>query len=180
MMIHGFDMYRVFISTPGDLQREQDACRDAISEINENEAMPKKVLLVSVGLREAGQIEGARSAVAENVRQSTYYIQVFEDDWGPKNLFRKMFHLAVECRDDGSMPMRDVVVCLKDAPRETDPEILAFRKELEEQQNFRVFHFDKTDTLRTQLLDVCSGWVRSILETPGPDQPTSGAGRHST
>ncbi|HEY6391659.1 MAG TPA: hypothetical protein VIX89_10300 [Bryobacteraceae bacterium] len=162
MMIHGFDMHRVFISTPGDLQREQDTCRAAISEVNAAEAMPQKILLVSVGLREDGQIEGVRAAVAENVRQCTYYIQIFEDDWGPKNLFRKMFFLAADCRDDPSLPMRELIVCLKDAPRETDPEILAFRKELEEQQNVRVFHFDKMETLKTYLSGVCSEWVRAI------------------
>jgi hypothetical protein len=167
MITHGFDMYRVFISTPGDLQQEQDTCRAAISEVNANEAMPQKILLVSVGLREDGQIEAARSAVADNVRQCTYYIQIFQDDWGPKNLFRKMFYVATDSRDDASLPMREVVVCLKDAPRETDPEILAFRKELEEQQNVQIFHFDKSETLRTELLDVCSGWVQSIIAAGG-------------
>ena len=167
MMTHGFDMYRVFISTPGDLQREQETCRAAIGEVNEKEAMPRKVLLVSVGLREDAQIEGFRSAVSENVRQCTYYIQVFQDDWGPKNLFRKMFFLATDCRDDASLPMREVIVCLKDAPRETDPEILAFRKELEEQQNVLVFHFDNVESLAEQLRKVCGEWVQSIIAAAG-------------
>jgi hypothetical protein len=167
MLIHGFDMYRVFISTPGDLQREQDACRAAISEVNEKEAMPHKTLLVSVGLLHDEQITIHRSAVADNVRQCTYYIQVFDDDWGPKNLYRKMFTLATDCRDDAALPMREVIVCIKDAPRETDPEILAFRKELEDRQDVRVFHFDKPENLKSPLLEVCRGWVRSILEAGG-------------
>jgi hypothetical protein len=167
MIVHGFDMYRVFIAAPGDLEREQQTCRDAIGDVNTQEAMPLKILLVSVGLREDGQIESFRSAVAENVRQCTYYIQVFEDDWGPKNLFRKMFYLATDCRDDAAMPMREAIVFLKDAPRETDPGILAFRKELEELPAVRVFHFDKPESLKTQLLEVCSGWVRSIVEAGG-------------
>src|SRR5260370_1410916 len=100
--------------------------------------MPLKILLVSVGLREDGQIVGFRSAVAENVRQCTYFIQVFEDDWGPNNLHRKMLHLAAECRDDPSQPMREVVVCLKNASRETDPAILAFRAELENREDMRI------------------------------------------
>lgn len=167
MVIHGFDMYRVFISTPGDLQLEQQTCRAAISEVNEKEAMPHKTLLVSVGLLYDDHITGYRSAVADNVRQCTYYIQVFEDDWGPKNLFRKVFTLATDCRDDSGLPMREVIVCLKDAPRETDPEIQAFRKELEERQDVRVFHFDNLESLKAQLLDVCSGWVRSIVDAGG-------------
>jgi hypothetical protein len=175
MMTHGFDMYRVFISTPGDLQPEQDTCRAAISEVNAAEAMPRKILLVSVGLREDGQIEGNRSAVADNIRQCTYYIQVFEDDWGPKNLFRKMFFLATDCRDDNNLPMRELIVCLKDAPRETDPEILAFRKELEEQQKVRIFHFNHVENLGGQLHEVCREWVQSIIAAGGGDPPSSAA-----
>jgi len=167
MMTHGFDMYRVFISTPGDLQREQETCRAAIGEVNEKEAMPHKILLVSVGLREDGQIEGFRSAVSENVRQCTYYIQIFQDDWGPKNLFRKMFLLAADCRDDTSLPMREIVVGLKDAPRESDPDILAFRKELEEQQNVRVFHFENVESLAELLRKVCGEWLLSIVAAGG-------------
>jgi hypothetical protein len=175
MMTHGFDMYRVFISTPGDLQREQEMCRAAISDVNEADAMPQKILLVSVGLLEDRQIEGIRSAVAENVRQCTYYIQIFEDDWGPRNLFRKMFFLATDCRDDNNLPMRDIVVCLKDAPRETDPEILAFRKELEEQRNVRVFHFNQVESLGEQLREVCREWVRSIMASGGGAESSTSA-----
>jgi hypothetical protein len=163
MIAHGFDMHRVFISAPGDLGKEQDTCRGAIGEVNEKEAMPHKALLVSVGLIHDDQIVGYRSAVADNIRQCAFFIQVFEDDWGPKNLFRKMFFLATECLDDNTLPMRDIAVFLKAAPRETDPEILAFRKELQERQDIRIFHFEGIEGLKEQLLEVSSGWVRSIL-----------------
>jgi hypothetical protein len=81
-----------------------------------------------------------------------------------------MLYLAAECRDDTSMPMREVIVRLKAAPHETDPEILAFRKELEELAGVQVFHFDKPERLKTPLLEVCSGWVRSIFEAGGGAQ----------
>ena len=163
MLKHGFEMHRVFLSAPGDLEKERETCRSAISEVNDAEAMPSQILLVTVGLPSDDQIVGFRSAVSENVRQCAYYVQVFEDDWGPKNLFRKMFYLAIECRDDATLPMQDVVVFLKAAPRETDPEIVAFRKELEEQPGVRVFHFDQLENLKTQLQQVSSGWVLQIV-----------------
>jgi hypothetical protein len=162
MLKHGFDMHQVFLSAPGDLEKERDACRTAISDVNAAEAMPSKILLVAVGLTSDDQIVSFRSTASDNIRQSAYYIQVFEDDWGPKNLFRKMFFLATECRDDAALPMQDVVVFLKAAPRETDPEILAFRKELQEIPGVRVFNFDKIESLKTQLQQVSSGWVRQI------------------
>jgi hypothetical protein len=164
-MPHGFDAYRVFISTPGDLEPDGQACRDAIAEANETTAMPAKILLVSVGLRDNNQIEGNRSIVSDNVRWSAYFIQVFEDDWGPRGLFRKLFLLAAECRDDASMPMREVVVFLKEAPNEANPEVLAFRKELEERQDVIVFRYKGVDELRARIIEVSVGWARAIIDS---------------
>ena len=163
MQKHGFDMHRVFLSAPGDLERERDACRTAIGDVNASAAMPAKILLVTVGLTSDDGIVGYRSAVADNIRESAYYVQVFDDDWGPKNLFRKMFFLAAECRDDPSFPMKELVVFLKDAPRETDPEILGFRKELREQPGVRAFPFDNVETLKTQLQRVSTDWISQLI-----------------
>jgi hypothetical protein len=163
-MPHGFDDYRIFLSAPGDLEPDRDACYEAIAQANETTAMPAKVLLVSVGLRESGQILSSRSIASDNVRWSSYFIQLFQDDWGPRDLFRKLFLLAVECRDDASMPMRDLVVAIKDAPNETNAEILAFRKELEERTDLRVFRYRTVDELREHVTEVCNGWARVILE----------------
>src|ERR1039457_1415939 len=118
MLKHGFDMHQLFLSAPGDLEKERDACRSAISEVNSAEAMPLKILLVSVGLTCDDHVVGFRSAVADNIRQSAYYVQVFEDDWGPKNLFRKMFYLAIECRDDAKRePFPENVLSRHRVPR---------------------------------------------------------------
>jgi hypothetical protein len=76
-----------FISAPGDLDRERDACRGAISDVNASDAMPLKILLVSVGLMQDDSIVGFRAAVADNIRQYSYFIQVFQDDWGPRTCF---------------------------------------------------------------------------------------------
>ncbi len=84
-MPHGFDSYRVFISAPGDLEPDRQACHDVIAQVNETTAMPAKVLLVTVGLRENGQIEGSRSIVSDNVRWSAYFIQVYP---GPESAAR--------------------------------------------------------------------------------------------
>jgi hypothetical protein len=164
-MAHGFDDYRIFISAPGDLDPDREACRAAISEVNEHLAMPEKILLVSLGLRDNDQISGSRSAVSDNVRWSSYFIQIFQDDWGPRDLFRKIFLLALECRDDASMPMRDVVVCLKDAPHETNADILAFRRELDERQDLRVIRYATPDELQVHLTDVANGWARTLIDS---------------
>ncbi len=164
-MTHGFDAHRVFISAPGDLEPDREACYGVVAEVNERLAMPANILLVTVGLRDNEQISGSRAIISDNVRWSTWFIQVFEDDWGPRDLFRKLFFLASDCREDSTMPMRDIVVCLKDAPREADPQILAFRKELEELQNIRLLRYSDVDELKTKLTEVCSEWARTMIDT---------------
>ena len=164
MLVHGFDMQRVYISGPGDLDTEKNLCRAVVSQLNEAEAMPAKILFVSVGLPNDALVESHRGAVADNIRQCTYFIQLFEDDWGPKNLMRKMFFLAYDARVDQSLPMREVLVFLKDAPRETDPEILAFRKELADLADVRVTTFKTADELSAALRGVLSGWVSQLKQ----------------
>jgi len=125
------------------------------------------------------QIAGSRSIVSDNVRWSAYFIQIFQDDWGPRDLFRKLFLLATECRDDATMPMREVVACLKNAPNETNSEILAFRRELEERQDLRVFHYSSADELRAHLTDICTGWAQALIESgteAGTGSEAAGAG----
>jgi addiction module HigA family antidote len=59
-------MYHVFISTPGDLQLEQDACREVIGEVNDKQAMPLKILLVSGGF-----VSTVRSKVSDPPSRTT-------------------------------------------------------------------------------------------------------------
>jgi hypothetical protein len=151
-MPHGFDAYRIFISAPGDLAADRDACHEAIARVNETTAMPAKILLVDVGLRENDQIASFRGVVSDNVRWSSFFIQ----------LFRKLFLLAGECQADAEQPMRDGVVFLRDAPGESNAEILAFRRELEEQQLFRVYRYGSPTEIRAHLEPLCEEWLRSL------------------
>jgi hypothetical protein len=167
-MPHGFDVYRVFISAPGDLEADREACHHVIAKVNEAAAMPEQILLAAIGLRDNGQIEGHRAIVSDNVRWSSYFIQIFQDDWGVRDLYRKLLFLAVECRDDAKMHMRDVVIFLKDAPHETDPQILNFRKELEDLSNMQVCRYKTTQDMKAQLEEILNGWTRDLTSLKAP------------
>ncbi len=162
-MAHGFDDYRVFISAPGDMDHDRQACYDGIARVNADLSMPAKILLIAIGLRENAQIDGHRSIVSDNVRWSSYFIQLFQDDWGPRELFRKLFLLAIECRDDSSLPMRVVVVCLKSAPRETDERVLAWRRELADRMDLRVIHYDSPEDLEQRIEELCTAWTSELI-----------------
>jgi hypothetical protein len=161
---HGYYMYRVFISAPGDLAADSEACRWAVSETNEKAAMPLRVMLLPVGLQTDEQILMHRAAASENVRAASYFIQIFQDDWGPKNLFRRIFLVALESRDDTALPMREVVVCLKDAPGEKDQEIVEFRRELAESPGVRLIRYGKVEELKQKLLEIGSGWAGELAQ----------------
>jgi hypothetical protein len=79
-----------------------------------------------------------------------------------------LFFLAQECLDDPSMPMRDVVVCLKSAARETHPDIVAFRRELEELRGVRLLHYSRSEELRQQLEAVTAEWATSLIALGTP------------
>jgi len=55
-------------------------------------------------------------------------------------------------------------VAIKDAPNETSAEILAFRKELEERTDLRVIRYKTVNELREQMIEVCNGWARAVIE----------------
>lgn len=173
-MPHGFDFYNVFISAPGDLDRDRQACYDAIAQANESIALAAKVLLVSIGLRDNATICDFRSIVSDNVRWSFFFLQLFQDDWGQRDLFRKLWLLAVECRDDAAMPMRDVVVFLKDAPHETNAEILAWRREVEERADLRVIRYANLDELKPRVAQLCEEWARAAIAANAASATTSG------
>jgi hypothetical protein len=177
-MPHGFDAYRIFISAPGDLAADRDACHEAIARANETTAMPAKILLVEVGLREDEQIAGFQSIVADNVRWSSFFIQIFRDHWGPHDLFRTLFLLAGECRRDAAQPMRDGVVFLRDAPRESSAETLAFHRELEEQTFFRVHRYSRPGDLGAYLEPLCEEWARSLVVSGAGSAPPQAVQAH--
>jgi hypothetical protein len=170
-MAHGFDDYRIFISAPGDLAPDRQTCHEVIAFVNETIAMPAKALMVSVGLRDNDQLGAFRSAVTDNVRWSTYFVQLFEDEWGERDLYHKLFLKALEFLDDGAMPMRSIALCLKNAPHERNPEVLAFRRELEEQGGVKLIRYGMVDELRTKFLEVCSQWALESIEQARSARP---------
>jgi hypothetical protein len=174
-MPHGFDAYRIFISAPGDLSSDRQSCHDVIASVNESTTMPEKVLLVAVGLRDNDEISSYRAIVSDNIRWSSYFLQLFQDDWGPRDLFRKLFLLAIECREDAQMPMRDVVVFLKDSPHETSPEILAFRAELTARTDLRVVPYRSVEELNSLVTEICKEWGRVSIEAARSARPADNA-----
>ena len=136
-MPHGFDMYRVFISAPGDRALSaRPATMRSPRRTKPRPCPPRSCSSTSA----YGRTNTCR--ISLHCLGQRPLVRVLHSDIrrgrGSRVTIRKLFHLAVECRDDASLPMREVVVCLKDSPHETDRQILEFRRKLEDRRDVRL------------------------------------------
>src|SRR5690348_4019000 len=130
-----YQMHRVFCATPGDLEEERQAFYEVMAELNQEEAMPRGILLVSLSIVPYVTDKRAfQGAVSENIRSCRYYVQVLEDTWGPpqKN-FERDYALALRSVSDPELPMQDAAVFFKKPllPHRVEPEV----QQLKEQAN---------------------------------------------
>jgi hypothetical protein len=168
-MPEGFSMYRVFYSTPGNLEFERRACHDTTGAVNENGGMDAGVLFIPVTLRGAAAAGGVNAAVIENIRDADFFVQVFGRNWGPAAAnASELFEYALECRADGALPMREVAVLLKaGAP---SPEAAEFRAGIEARGYPEVLAFDSLPALQRTLTELLTAWRAGFTGQARPAQ----------
>jgi ribosomal protein S18 acetylase RimI-like enzyme len=113
MTAHRF--LNTFCAAPGDLEAEREAFYRAVAQVNENAGIGLHLLFAPLSIVPAITDKTKfQAAVDENIRLCSYYILALDDTWGPplKN-FEQDYRLALECRDDASLPMKEVAVLLK-------------------------------------------------------------------
>src|SRR5271168_962501 len=99
-MPHGFDFYRVFCSTPGTLDEEQNAFLETVGAVNESFAIGSKRLFVPVVCLGAANTGAYNGAVRQNVRDADFFVQILGHSWGVESAeFEELFEYAIECRD---------------------------------------------------------------------------------
>jgi hypothetical protein len=103
-----YRMHRVFCATAWELEGERRAFQDVIGEVNETEAMPRGLLFVPVSLVNVRDKRPYQYAVDENIRACHYYMLAVSDGWGPpERCFERDYRLALACRQDPALPMRE-------------------------------------------------------------------------
>ena len=163
-------MYRVFYSTPGNLEFERRACHDSTGAVNENGGMDIGVLFIPVTLRGAAAAGVMNAAVLENIRDAHFFVQVFGRNWGPAAAnASELFEYALECRADPTLPMREVAVLLK-AVGQDSPEAAEFRTTIEARGYPQVFVFDSVPELERTLTELLTAWRASLTEQAPPAQ----------
>jgi hypothetical protein len=103
-----YQMHRVFCATSWELEAERRAFHDAIAEVNEAEGIAHGVLLVPVTLVNIRDKRPLQYTVDENIRDCRFFLLALADGWGPpERHFERDYRLALACRTDSALPMRE-------------------------------------------------------------------------
>jgi len=169
--------YRVFIASPGGLEKEREAFRDVLRSHNDADAIQRGAIFTPVGweitLRGIGR---AQEKINEEVKQCDYFILVLWDRWGsPPDSGKKYtsgteeeYNIAWDCYKNSSHPMRDIIVLFKtvDIRQLSDPglqlqAVLNFKKKLEAEKILFFDTFDDQAAFEEKLRRYLALWTRN-------------------
>ena len=112
-----YRMHRVFCATAWELEGERRAFYDVVGQFNETAAMPLRVLYVPVSLTSIVDKRAYQYTVEENIRDCRHYILAVSEDWGPRERnFERDYRLALECRADDALPLRQTAILVRNQP----------------------------------------------------------------
>lgn len=150
-----FQMHRVFCATSWELERERGAFYNVVGEVNEAEGMKRGVLFVPVTLVNVRDKRPLQYVVDENIRDASYYLLTLTDGWGPPERdFERDYRLALACRADPALPMRETAFLWQ-----TPPEGAAVPAGLPAPTAM----FSRTDEFKTHARALLSEWLAAAI-----------------
>lgn len=184
MPIKDITAYRVFIASPGGLEKERRAFRQALLLYNETDAIHDGVMFIPVGWEDTlGGVGRPQSIINDDLRKCDFAIVLLHNRWGSapdRDVGRyssgteEEFHVAMECQRDETHPMRQVVTFFKAVapkylvePSEQLTKVLEFRKRLEREKEHLFHVFDTTRSFEDLLRRHFGAWLRSIRRGGG-------------
>ena len=182
--------YRVFIASPGGLEDERKAFRNAIREYNEMDAERRGVSFKPMGWEATlGRMARPQSLINDDIVVCDYFVLLLWDRWGSppdapgetgySSACEEEFELALRCQKDDADPMREVVIFFKGV----DPKMLAdpgkqlqdvqkFKKAIEVNKEHHFMTFDEPEEFRRFLNQYLARWVyaheQDRLNAAGP------------
>src|SRR4051812_44093463 len=111
--------YRVFVASPGGLEKERKAFSQALHAYNQAEAIPRGLMFHPVGWEDTlGGLGRPQGMINGEIRGCDFFALLFWARGGsaPDTTGRytaateEEFNVALECVRDPAMPMRQIVV----------------------------------------------------------------------
>lgn len=168
--------YRVFIASPGGLEKERKAFRKTLVEYNQSEAIHQNAQFFPVGWEDTlGGVGRPQSLINDEIRECDFMVLLLWDRWGStpggtggySSATEEEFHVALECLRDSARPMRQIIVLFKAvaARQLSDPgeqlgKVLDFKRQLEAEKQHFFETFDTLASFQDRLRRHLGAWIR--------------------
>jgi hypothetical protein len=101
--------------------------------------------------------------VEENIRACRHYILAVSDNWGPRERnFERDYRLALECRADESLPLRQTAILVRNEPGGDPSPFLATLAAA----GFSSSAFSGVDDFRQIVRGLLAGWLPEDAAEP--------------
>jgi tetratricopeptide (TPR) repeat protein len=154
--------YRVLIELADELTEERQAFGEVLHEYNALEALPRDVLFIPVGWDP--EVELSQRLLRDDYRTVDYFLLVLGDHWPAGS--EEEYELAVECRENADMPMRETVPFFKTVserqlrdPGDELQRVQQFRQRVEFERTTRFDVFSTVDDFKQRLRRHLSRWL---------------------
>jgi len=155
-------LVNVFLGAPEGLEAERRAFHEAVGDINEAEGMPRGILFVPLFVSRKLH---EQQVIDANIRSCAFYLLALDRIWGPAGRsFEHDLQLALACRDDAALPMREAVVLLKkpDDDPAMDPALARFRARPPADGDPRRIPFEDCAQFKAIVRGLLSAWLKDV------------------
>jgi tetratricopeptide (TPR) repeat protein len=168
--------YRVFIGSPGGLQPERTAFRDALTQFNRIYGEPEGIIFAPIGWEDSlGGVGRPQEQINEDLRSCDYAVFIFHDRWGSSTGSGKSsgteeeWELALELYE--KKIIRKICLFFRevDASKQSDPgpqlsKVLNFRNGIEAERKHLFHKYGEVDEYRSLLERHLAQWHRDNKE----------------
>lgn len=170
--------YRIFLATPGDLQKERQLVRDFVAEYNRLTPAAAAISFGIIGWEDLGRgLGNPEEQILVELRQCDYLVLLLGARWGTApggaagytSGTEAEFYEAVNRYNDPAAPMRGISVFFRAVNQQAmaDPgpqlqRVIEFRKHLEAAQEIFYGDFDDDTSLRRRIERQLAEWTREV------------------
>lgn len=159
-----FKFYRIFCSTPRELENERLAFESAVAQFVEETSMPDAVLFAPASLRPPIVAANQKPVIESNIRMCEFFVQIFGEQW-PDPVFQGFVEYALQCVADPSLVTRAVCVFFRNY-QTAAPELRQLRETLAADGRCELRDFGDVEELAGQFRELFAAWYAPLKPAP--------------
>jgi tetratricopeptide (TPR) repeat protein len=182
--------YKVFIASPGGLERERKVFYSVVNQYNIDEAIHRGVFFEPGGWEKVTPGMGRpQSLIDEELKEYDFFVLLLHNKWGShpgenqhgaSSGTEEEYYVALKCYYDNQFPMRELACIFKSispkqlaVPDEELRKVLDFKMKLESEKKQLYGTFSSAEEFKTLLRSALARWLRAITEGDGSKEMVS-------